>query len=45
MELYVKCQKERIENLDQADQEIERIGRQNDKLQAELQGTLYTNYV
>ncbi|XP_073985790.1 MAGUK family member discs large 5 isoform X1 [Rhodnius prolixus] len=40
MELYVKCQKERIENLDQADQEIERIGRQNDKLQAELQEAL-----
>jgi hypothetical protein len=38
MDLFTKCQKERMDNLDQANQEIDRLRKQADKLQAELQG-------
>lgn len=38
MDLFGKCQKERVDNLDQANQEIDRLRKHTDKLQAELQG-------
>lgn len=37
--MYGKSQRERMDNLDQANQELERLRKQVDKLQAELQGT------
>ncbi|XP_014262219.1 disks large homolog 5 isoform X2 [Cimex lectularius] len=40
MDLYGKCQKERMDNLDQANQEIERLNKQVDKLQTELSEAL-----
>lgn len=36
--MYGKSQKERMDNLDQANQEIDRLRKQLDKLQVELQG-------
>jgi hypothetical protein len=36
--MYGKSQKERMDNLDQANQEIDRLRKQMDKLQVELQG-------
>ena len=38
MDLFSKCQKETMHNLDQANQEIERLRKYIDKQQAELQG-------
>ena len=38
MDLFSKCQKETIPNLDQANQEIERLRKCIDKQQIELQG-------
>ena len=38
-DMYGKSQRERMDNLDQANQELERLRKQVDKLQAELQGT------
>ncbi|XP_075211047.1 disks large homolog 5-like isoform X1 [Lycorma delicatula] len=40
IDLFGKCQKERMDNLDQANQEIERLRKYADKLQAELQESL-----
>uniref|UniRef100_A0A0A9XJ47 PDZ domain-containing protein n=1 Tax=Lygus hesperus TaxID=30085 RepID=A0A0A9XJ47_LYGHE len=40
MDLFSKCQKERMDNLDQANLEIEKLNKQVDKLQSELQETL-----
>jgi polyhydroxyalkanoate synthesis regulator phasin len=37
-DMYGKSQKERMDNLDQANQEIDRLRKQLDKLQVELQG-------
>ncbi|CAB0004616.1 unnamed protein product [Nesidiocoris tenuis] len=37
MDLFSKCHKERMDNLDQANQEIDKLNKQVDKLQAELQ--------
>ena len=37
-DMYGKSQKERMDNLDQANQEIDRLRKQLDKLQIELQG-------
>jgi len=37
-DLYSKAQREQMDNLDQANQEIDRLRKQVDKLQAELQG-------
>lgn len=39
-DLYSKAQRERMDNLDQANQEIDRLRKQVDKLQAELQGNI-----
>jgi discs large protein 5 len=39
-DLYNKAQRERMDNLDQANQEIDRLRKQVDKLQAELQGNV-----
>lgn len=39
MDLFGKVQKERLDNLDQANQEIDKLRKHADKLQAELQGT------
>jgi dsDNA-specific endonuclease/ATPase MutS2 len=39
-DLYSKAQRERMDNLDQANQEIDRLRKQVDKLQAELQGKI-----
>lgn len=38
MDLFSKCQKETMDNLDQANQEIEKLRKYIDKQQAELQG-------
>lgn len=38
MDLFNKCQKERVDDLDQANQELDRLRKHADKLQAELQG-------
>lgn len=38
MDLFGKVQKERLDNLDQANQEIDKLRKHADKLQAELQG-------
>ena len=38
--MYTKTQKERLENLDQANQEIDRLRKTVEKLQNELQGKL-----
>lgn len=38
MDLFSKCQKETMDNLDQANQEIERLRKYIDKQQSELQG-------
>lgn len=40
MDLFSKCQKETMDNLDQANQEIERLRKYIDKQQSELQGLL-----
>uniref|UniRef100_A0A8D8WDJ1 Disks large homolog 5 n=1 Tax=Cacopsylla melanoneura TaxID=428564 RepID=A0A8D8WDJ1_9HEMI len=40
MDLFGKCQKERMDNLDQANQEIDRLRKHTDKLQAELQESI-----
>ncbi|XP_065342347.1 disks large homolog 5 isoform X2 [Cloeon dipterum] len=42
-DLYSKAQRERMDNLDQANQEIDRLRKQVDKLQAELQ-VMWTIY-
>jgi septation ring formation regulator EzrA len=42
-DLYSKAQRERMDNLDQANQEIDRLRKQVDKLQAELQGKITKN--
>lgn len=36
--MYSKAQKERLDNLDQANQEIDRLRKTIEKLQSELQG-------
>lgn len=38
MDLLGKCHKERMDNLDQANQELDKLRKHADKLQAELQG-------
>lgn len=38
-DMYGKSQKERMDNLDQANLEIDRLRKQVDKLQLELQGS------
>lgn len=38
MDLFSKCQKERMDNLDQANQELDRLRKHADKIQTELQG-------
>lgn len=43
MDLFSKCHKERMDNLDQANQEIDKLNKQVDKLQAELQGKFVTS--
>lgn len=40
-DMYTKAQKERLDNLDQANQEIDRLRKTIEKLQSELQG-MYT---
>ena len=40
-DMYGKSQKERMDNLDQANQEIDRLRKQLDKLQVELQGNYW----
>lgn len=42
MDLFSKCQKETMHNLDQANQEIERLRKYINKQQAELQGLFST---
>jgi polyhydroxyalkanoate synthesis regulator phasin len=42
-DMYSKAQRERMDNLDQANQEIDRLRKQVDKLQAELQGNANNN--
>lgn len=41
-DMYTKAQKERLDNLDQANQEIDRLRKTIEKLQSELQG-MYTS--
>lgn len=41
MDLFGKCQKERMDNLDQANQELDKLRKHADKLQSELQGKFY----
>lgn len=41
-DLYAKAQKERLDNLDQANQEIDRLRKTIEKLQSELQGMCAT---
>lgn len=38
MDMFSKCQKETMDNLDQANQEIEKLRKYIDKQQTELQG-------
>lgn len=38
LDMYSKAQKERLDNLDQANQEIDRLRKTIEKLQSELQG-------
>uniref|UniRef100_A0A1B6CJU0 PDZ domain-containing protein n=1 Tax=Clastoptera arizonana TaxID=38151 RepID=A0A1B6CJU0_9HEMI len=40
MDLFNKCQKERMDNLDQANQELDKLRKHADKLQSELQEAL-----
>lgn len=40
MDLFNKCQKERVDDLDQANQELDRLRKHADKLQAELQESI-----
>lgn len=40
-DLYAKAQKERLENLDQANQEIDRLRKTVEKLQSDLDGSYY----
>lgn len=41
MDMFSKCQKETMDNLDQANQEIEKLHKYIDKQQTELQGKVY----
>ena len=43
MDMFNKCQKETMDNLDQANQEIEKLHKYIDKQQTELQGNCYPN--
>lgn len=44
LDMYSKAQKERLDNLDQANQEIDRLRKTIEKLQSELQGMCVWNF-